>query len=73
MTKHIITIDSDSCGDSAQDAFRAYCTDECGWRGEWVHADEFFHLADRYAGAASDMAYNEAVDQGRDHLDEQDD
>lgn len=68
MSEHVITIDTPLASHIPTDDFaaRAYCTDECGWAGDWHHADEF-PLADWDAKAA---AYDAASADGWRHLTE---
>lgn len=70
MTEHTITIDE--TGDGADQAYRPYCTDECGWQAEsWSHVDyqPGYNPADPDTwDAAESLAYAAAQAGGRDHL-----
>ena len=39
MTEHLITIDELDETNGADWAYAAFCTDECGFAGDWHHAD----------------------------------
>lgn len=62
MTEHAITVDEDACID-CQAKWAAFCTDECGWKSRWFHADEFDHLDD-----PADAANLAAEDAGEAHV-----
>lgn len=71
MPERVITIDTPAASHTATDdyAARAYCTDECGWSGDWHHADDY-PAGDWESdpSAADDLAYAAAQSDGVDHL-----
>lgn len=71
MTTHAITLDEITDHDSPDVGFAAFCTEECGWRGDWHHADDQ-PAYDRRDPLSMDYAITQAeqsaTDEGADHL-----